>query len=143
MNTYPTYPYMQNYPTYPQYQQPIQQVVQQPITQPQTQQNISLFLVQTEDEARNYPTGINTSNFFMNENQNYLYIKSVDSAGKTLFVKKKLEDEGDSQETQSEYVKKEEIEEIISDRIQKEVEKRFSEISFKPTKKKTVVVDED
>lgn len=135
--------YYQNYPNFQQqYQQPI---IQQPISAP-TVQNQILAWVQTEKEAMEFPLNAGQSIFLMNQNDNYLYMKSVDQLGKTTFLKKRLVDESDTQENKvdlSEYIRKEEIEDLITDRIQKEVEKRVSQISFKPTRKKTVVVDED
>ena len=73
-------------------------------------------------------------------------MKSVDQLGKTTFIKKRLVDESDTPENKidlTEYIKREELENLITDKIQKEVEKRVSQISFKPTKKKTVVVEDD
>ena len=136
--------YTQNYYPqyqYPQYQQPI---VQQPIQQPQNQ---ILAWVKDEKEAIDFPLSAGQSIFLMNQNDNYLYAKSVDQLGKTTFIKKRLVDESDNKEPTvdlSEYIRREEIENLISDRIQREVEKRVSEISFKPTKtKKQVIVDEE
>jgi hypothetical protein len=73
-------------------------------------------------------------------------MKTVDQLGKTTFIKKRLVDESDTSENKidlTEYIKREELENLITDKIQKEVEKRVSQISFKPTKKKTVVVEDD
>lgn len=124
----------QAYPQYYNYQQYPQQMIQQPV---QTVQNQILTWVQNEDEARAFPLSTNQSIFLMNQNDNYLYMKSVDQLGKTTFIKKRLIDESDNQEPKldlSQYIRKEEFEELISEKIQKEVEKRVSEISFKPTK---------
>jgi hypothetical protein len=66
-------------------------------------------------------------------------MKSVDQLGKSTFIKKKLVDETEGKDSKidlSEYIKREEIENLISDRIQAEVEKRMSEMSFKATKAK-------
>ena len=143
VNTYPGY--YQNYPNYQQqYQQPMQ-MVQQPVVQ-QTTQNQVLAWVQTEQEAMDFPLVAGQSIFLMSQRDPYLYLKSVDQLGKTTFLKKRLVDESDTQENKvdlSDYIRKEEIDNLITDRIQKEVEKRVSQISFKPTRKKTVVVDED
>lgn len=146
MVTYPSY-YQQPYPAYQQQlQQPIQ--IQQPTVQScqQAVPNQILAWVQTEEEAINFPLPTNQSIFLMNQRDPYLYMKSVDQLGKTTFVKKRLVDESENSEKSidlKEYIKKEEIQEIITDIVQKEVEKRVSQISFKPTRKKTVVVDED
>lgn len=137
MVNYPTYPPYQNY--YPNYR------YQEPMQMPQTSvPNQILAWVQSEDEALKYPLSAGQSIFLMNQNEPYLYMKCVDQLGKASFVKKRLLDESEKQETDlTEYVRKEEIDNIILDLVQKEVERRMSQISFKPTRKKTVVVDED
>lgn len=139
-NYYPNY--QSNYqPNYPQYQQPMQYQYTPPT------QNQVLAWVNGEKEAMDYPLSAGQSIFLMNQNDNYLYAKSVDQLGKTTFIKKRLVDESDNKEPTvdlSEYIRREEIENLISDKIQREVEKRVSEISFKPTKtKKQVIVDEE
>lgn len=139
--------YYSNYPVYQQqYQQPM--MMQQPMTQPvQAVSNQILAWVQSEDEGINFPLNAGQSIFLMNQREPYLYMKSVDQLGKSTFLKKRLVDESDNREPTvdlSEYIRREEIENLISDRIQREVEKRVSEISFKPTKtKKQVIVDEE
>ena len=140
-------PYQNNYYTnYPQqYPQPVQlpQPMPQPIQQPQNQ---ILAWVKDEKEAVDYPLSAGQSIFLMNQTEDYLYAKAVDQLGKTTFIKKRLVDESEHKESVDlkDYVLREEIEDLITDRIQREVEKRMSEISFKPTKaKKTVIVDEE
>lgn len=135
------YPY-QNYPQYQSYQQPIQQNIQQPIQQPQQ----ILAWVQSEEEAVKFPLGAGQSLFLMNQNDNYLYMKSVDQLGKTTFIKKRLVDESDNQEKKldlTDYIRREEIDALIDNKIQKEVERRVSQISFKPTRQKKVIDEED
>lgn len=147
MVNYPNY--YQNYPNYQQqYQQPIQPVqpvMQQPIAQQPTQQ--ILAWVQSEEEGINFPLNAGQSIFLMNQKEPYLYMKSVDQLGKSTFIKKRLVDESDNQEPKidlSQYIRKEELENLITNKIQKEVEKKISELSFKPTKtKKTIVVDDE
>lgn len=142
-----------NYYGYPFYQQqypqpiqvPVQQQVQQPIQQPQNQ---ILAWVKDEKEALDFPLSAGQSIFLMNQTEDYLYAKSCDQLGKTTFLKKRLVDESDNNANEKlnvkEYVRREEIEDLIMDRIQREIEKKISEISFKPTKtKKTITVDED
>ena len=73
----------------------------------------------------------------MNQSDDYLYLKSVDQLGKTTFIKKRLVDETETRENKVDltgYIRKDEIESLIDSKIQAEVEKRVSEISFKPTK---------
>jgi hypothetical protein len=129
--------YPQTYPSYSNYQYPQPtQMMQQQI--PQVVQNqILMVWVQNEEEASKYPLSAGQSVFLMNQNDDYLYMKSVDQLGKTTFVKKRLVDETEHREKQIDlscYIRKEELEPLIEDKIQKEVEKRVSEISFKPTK---------
>lgn len=138
------YPYQQNYPQYQPYQQPIQQNIQQPVTQAIPQQIMTW--VQNEEEAAKYPLAAGQSMFLMNQNDSYLYMKSVDQLGKTTFIKKRLVDESDNHDKPmdlSEYIRREEIDSLIDDKIQKEVEKRVSQISFKPTRQKKIIDEED
>ena len=150
---YPSYPYYQ-YPTYQQqYQQPIvpQQIpqsVSQTVSQTpvQTTPNQILAWVKDEKEAMDFPLSAGQSIFLMTQDESYLYGKSCDQLGKTTFIKKKLVDESNKPESKvdmSEYIRREEIENLITDRIQREVEKRVSEISFKPTKTRKQLVEED
>lgn len=133
MNNYPNYPsYYPNYPTYQQqYQQPIQMPIQQQVP------NQILAWVQSEEDANNYPLNSGQSIFLMNQKQPYLYMKSIDQLGKVTFIKKRLVDETERDETElKDYIRKEELENLISDRIREEIEKKISEISFKPTNTK-------
>ena len=134
--------YYQSYPNYPQYQQPVQ-VAQQPAP---TMPSQILEWVQNEDEAVKFPLTAGQSIFLMNQNDDYLYMKSVDQLGKTRFIKKRLVDESDNQENKvdlSGFIRRDEIAALIIDIVQKEVEKRVSEISFKPTKTKRRSTSED
>jgi hypothetical protein len=143
-NINPTYPGY--YPSYQQYYQPIQQpILQQPL-QNQSMQNQILAWVQSEEEAVKFPLSAGQSLFLMNQNDNYLYMKSVDQLGKTTFIKKRLVDESENQEPKidlSPYIRKEDLEKILSGKIQAEVEKKFSEISFKPTKSRRKSSDDE
>lgn len=136
--------YYQNYPGYPNYQ-PYQQPIQQPV--PPAPQNQILTWVQSEDEAIKYPLSAGQSIFLMNQDDNYLYMKSIDQLGKATFIKKRLLDETETKEPKidlSGYIRKDELEKMISEKIQEEVEKRVSEISFKPTKaKRKLDMDEE
>ena len=138
-------PYPQYYPTsYPQYQQQIL-----PSSQPmQQQQNQVLFAwVQSEEEGTKFPLSAGQSIFLMNQNDDYLYMKSIDQLGKMTFIKKRLIDETDDKEPKidlSGYIRKDELETLICEKIQEEVERRVSEISFKPTKaKRKYDIEED
>ena len=141
MYQYPTY---NNYPQY----QPYQQSIQQPQIPQQVQQTIPqqiLVWVQSEDEAVKYPLSAGQSLFLMNQNDSYLYMKSIDQLGKPTFIKKRLVDESDAPDGKvdlTEYIRREEIDNLITDKIQKEVEKKMSQISFKPTRKKITEEEE-
>lgn len=138
-------PYPQYYSTnYPQYQQQIL-----PSSQPmQQQQNQVLFAwVQSEEEGIKFPLSAGQSIFLMNQNDDYLYMKSIDQLGKMTFIKKRLIDETDDKGSKidlSGYIRKDELETLICEKIQEEVERRVSEISFKPTKaKRKYDIEED
>ena len=128
----PTYsPYYNNYQPYYQTPQPM---VQQP--QPVLQRQI-LDWVGSEEEGINYPLSPGQSIYLMNRNEDYLYAKSVDQLGKVTFIKKRLVDETDDKEPKidlSDYVRKSDMETYISGMVQKEVDRRVSEVSFKATK---------
>lgn len=133
----------QYYQPYNGYQPYPQQVIQQPT---QVVQNQILTWVQSEEEAIKFPLSAGQSIFLMNQNENYLYMKSVDQLGKTTFIKKKLIDESERKENETEidlssYIRKEEVENMIKDIIQKEIEKRVSEMSFKATRTKRRIED--
>ena len=131
MNGYQNYPaYYQNYPNYQQ-----QPMVQQPVI---SQPNQILAWVRSEEEAVNFPLNVGQSIFLMNQNDPYLYSKTVDQLGKATFVKKRLVDESTPKDTEQlkDYIRREELENLISDRIREEIERKMSEISFKPTKTK-------
>ena len=131
------------YPKYPYQQYPMQQPITQPVQQPQNQ---ILAWIKDEKEAIDFPLSAGQSIFLMSQTEPYLYMKSIDQLGKPTFLKKRLVDESENQEKIDlrDYIRKEEIEDLITDMIQKEVEKRMSEISFKPTKsRKPIVIDED
>lgn len=146
-----------NYP-YAGYYQPIQQIPQQipqqtipqPMPQTMPQQSITssgVIWITNEDTVRNYAVAPGGSVLFMHENEPYMYMKSADQFGKATIKKSRLVDESESHDKKvdlTEYIKREEIDSIITDKIQKEIEKKMSEISFKPTKAtKKVVVEEE
>ena len=116
-----------------------QQTYQQPQMQP-TQTTV--IWAASEEFARQYPVAPGGTVYFMNESEPYFYAKSADIMGKPTFRKSRLLDETEPNDKTTDltnYVKREEIENIITDAVQKEVEKRISEISFKPTRKPKVV----
>ena len=132
---------MVNYPSpyyYPQFQQNIQ-----PQVQPYQTQQTPIIWIASEDTVKNYPVAPGGSVLFMHENEPYMYMKCADQLGKATIIKKRLVDESENKEDLSDYIKREELENIIYDTVRNEVEKRMSEISFKPTKKKQVIVDEE
>lgn len=134
---------MNAYQYQPMYQQAYQpSYVPQP-TMPTAQQQTGIVWITDENIARNYAVAPGNSVLFMNENEPYLYMKSADATGKPSFRKSRLVDEETTDNKNEDYIKREEIEEIISNAVQKEVEKRMSEISFKPTKRQRTVINDD
>ncbi len=141
-----------NYGQYPynNYGYPMQQQYQQMPNIPQTQapatQQTPIVWVRSEDVVYNYPVSPGGSVLFMNETEPYMYMKSADQLGKSSVIKKRLVDETETKENKidlKDYIKREEVVNIIQDAVRNEVEKRMSEISFKPTKRKPVIVDEE
>ena len=132
----------------PNYYQPYYpQQYQQPMQYQQIPQNQILAWVKDEKEAVDYPLSAGQSIFLMNQNEDYLYAKACDQLGKVTFLKKRLVDESERVNdslNDKDYIRREEIEELIMDKIQNEIEKKFSKISFKPTKaRKQVIIDEE
>ncbi len=140
MVNYPSY--YQNYPAYQQqYPQPMQ--VPQPVVVQQPQNQL-LAWVKDEKEAIDYPLQAGQSIFLMTQNEDYLFAKACDQLGKTTFIKKRLIDESEKHNPDmNEFIRKEELEELITDKIQREVEKKMSEISFKPTKTRKQSIEEE
>lgn len=135
--TYQYYPTTYSGYQYPQLQQPLTVQPTQPVQTVQPLQNQVLAWVQSEEEAQKYPLSAGQSIFLMNQNENYLYAKSVDQLGKTVFIKKKLTDESEPKDNQidlSGYIRRDELDTLISGIIQREVEKKVSETSFKAAK---------
>lgn len=141
-----------NYGQYPynNYGYPMQQQYQQMPNIPQTQvpatQQTPIVWVRSEETVFNYPVAPGGSVLFMHETEPYMYMKSADQLGKSSIIKKRLVDETEEKENKidlKDYIKREEVENIIQDAVRNEVEKRMSEISFKPTKRKPVIVDEE
>lgn len=145
LQNYPNY--YQNYPAYQQqYQQPIQ--MQQPVVmQQQPSQNQILAWIKDEKEAIDFPLSPGQSIFLMTRNEEYLYAKACDQLGKTTLMKKRLVDETDNADHKvdlKEYIRREELEDLITEKVQREFEKKMSEISFKPTKsRKQMIIDEE
>jgi len=135
-------PYSTYYPNFGNYQQ--QQPMQQPIQQPMQVPNQILAWVKNEEEAVNFPLNIGQSIFLMSQSEPFLYSKSVDQLGKVTFVKKRLVDEGGNKDEElKDYIRREELENLISDKIREEIDKKMSEISFKPANTKTKKSEED
>ena len=144
MVNYPNY--YQNYPAYQQqYPQPMQMT--QPVMMQQPNQNQVLAWVKDEKEVVDYPLSAGQSIFLITQDEKYLYGKSCDQLGKISLMKKRLIDETENQDQKinpDEFIRREELEELITNHVQKIVERKMSEISFKPTKtKKPVIIDED
>lgn len=114
-----------------QQQQPQQQ--QAPIIPPKV-----VDYVQGELAATIYPVAYNQEVFLLDmENAKRAYGKSRDGNGKLTPLTKyeivPIEDVKPSEVNLKDYVKVDDILDIVTDAVQSEVEKRLSEISFKPT----------
>ena len=127
-NVYPTMPY-------PQYQP-------YPIQQQATSQGINW--VQGLGGAQGFYVGAGQSAILMDSEAPYVYKKETAMDGRPLPIEKYRlvkEDDSPKEEKKQNYVTTDQIEEIISDRIEnivkEEVDRRLSEFSFKPTRKKT------
>ena len=84
------------------------------------------------------------SAILMDSEAPYVYKKETAMDGRPLPIEKYRlvkEDEPSKEEKKNSYVTTDQIEEIISDKIEnivkEEVDRRLSEFSFKPTRKKT------
>lgn len=106
-NFYNPYNY-QNYLPYQNYQQQIQ-------PQQQTIHNGGLVNVQSEQEARNYPVAPQTSVTFHNENEPYIYTKTVGSSleppkfEKFKLVREEAETVSKMENVETEYLKTEDF----------------------------------
>lgn len=73
-----TFPYYQNLPLYNQlYQQQLQNMQQQNVSNVQQIQNGGFVFVKDENEFINYPVAPGNSVTFKNENQPYIYTKTL------------------------------------------------------------------
>lgn len=140
---YPYYPNSVNTNTYPQrsntYIATNPNVYPQQPPQPQPVQIPPRILdyVQGELGATIYPVAFNQEVVLIDmDDPSRMYKKSRDASGKLNPIEKFriIPDEEKKQEevNMSEYVKVDEILDIVAEAVQSEVQKRLSEISFKP-----------
>ena len=129
------------YPYYPPYQMPYIQQQQQ-----QAQPTIICEWVQSESAASAMPMPpIGVTGIYMDVAQPLLYKREMGTDGKPLpmetyrLVKENKKDAPApvQKDDLKAYVKTEEMESIVEDMVCDEVERRMSEISFKPTRKTT------
>ena len=89
-----------------------------PVQQPAQQTNIvSMALVNSEDEARNYPLSPGGSMFLMDSNNCLFYTKSVDFSGISTFKKYEFHEVTDAPAAEAanpNYITREEFEELKS-----------------------------
>lgn len=135
---YQGFEYPQNYPLFnPYHQQPIHNQSNTP------QANIVCEWVQNKSVAAASPTPpVGVTGVYMDIAQPYVYKKEMGTDGKPLpmetyrLVK---EDDSPKEEKVKNYVTTDQIEEIISEKLEdvvkEEVDRRLSEFSFKPTRK--------
>ena len=97
-------PFQQNY------------AVPQTVQQPTTIHNGGMVSVRSEQEARNYPVAPSTSVTFHNENEPYIYTKTVGSSleppkfEKFKLVREEISEEEQQTNSSADYVKKDEFE---------------------------------
>ena len=156
------YPYqqmsLQNYPqfpqSYPQQQQYVPQNAYMPQNQPQNQQlnnlppttqnvqNSTKFdVVQGELAANMYQTENGQEAILIDMDNPFVYHKKRGLDGKLEPMKKfKLVEVVEDEKPEinlKEFVRQEEIEALIEQAVKNEVEKRLSDMTLKPTRKKT------
>lgn len=162
MNYNTVSPYYQNYP-YPQMQSamnygpafqlpPQQAQAPVPAITPLQNQSSNIQWVQGEAAALAYPVAPGNTVILMDSENPVVYKKSTDEHGKPLPMdiydlhKRENPTTGSSFVPNIDlnaYVKKSEIEAYISERIDKELDKRVSNLSFKPATRKKRIEDEE
>lgn len=110
-----------SYQNYLPYQQTVQQPIQQPVQQQSAIHYGGIVSVRTEQEARNYPVAPSTSMTFHNENEPYIYTKTVGSSleppkfEKFKLVKEEISDKTVETTKDMKYVEKDEFEALKAD----------------------------
>ena len=82
-------------------------------TTPQTQQvtnAVNMVLVNSEDDARNFPLNPGSSIFLMDSGNCFFYTKSVDFSGISTFKKYKFTEVTENQAPPADYITREEFE---------------------------------
>ena len=124
---------------YPQYQY-IQPTIQQPVQQP----SLICEWVQNKQAAASAQTPLGATGIYMDISEPLVYKKEMGMDGKPLPMETyRLVRENEVAPVQAEdlkrYVREDEISEIITNRIEdivkEELDRRLSELSFKPTRK--------
>lgn len=137
------YPYQQYpYPIYPQYQPQPTNVNATPNTVPPSTNPLILDTVSGKTAADIYNVDMGKQAILIDIDNPVIYKKSRGMDNKLEMeqydlVLHKEEDKTVSKVDLNQYVKKEAIEEIVSDRVKEEVDRRLSEISFTPAPKTT------
>lgn len=85
------------------------QQTQQPIQQPQNN-SVMMFLVNNEEEARNYPLGPGGSIFLMDSSNCRFYTKSVDFSGISTFKRFEFTEVGSENSPGSDFITRDEFE---------------------------------
>lgn len=135
---YQQQPYTQNYPYsayYPQTSPQIQQTNNLPPTQNQVALSPKFDVVQGTLAADMYQVENGQEIILMDMDNPYVYRKKRNIDGKLEPMKRfKLVEEEENPVV--DYVKQEEVENIVEKLVKREVEKKLSEITLKPTRKK-------
>ena len=107
------------------------------------QQGQGIIWVQGRNSALSYPLGAGQSAILMDSDAPYVYKKEIGIDGKplplTVFRLVQEDEKQEKNDPMKDYVKADQIDEIISEKVEDivrdEVERRLSEFSFKPTRK--------
>lgn len=117
-----------------------------PQYQPQYQQTQGIIWVDGKIAAQGYNVGAGQSVILMDSNAPYVYKKETAQDGRPLPMEtyklvKENEQEKPKENELKDYIKREEIEDIITDRLNEvvrdEVDRRLSEFTFKPNNRRS------
>lgn len=133
---YPNYPYYQN--VAPQYNPQFQ-----PQVSPQFNTQRKVDFVQGKTAAEVYPVDAGTEVILFDMDNPMVYRKArgFDNKLEPMETYDLVLHKDKPEEKEEHYLTEDEIQKIIDSKVQKEVDKRISEISFKPATKKTKVED--
>ena len=151
---YPSYIYPQQqapvmgYPSAVQFPSQQMQNVPNSVQAGQPASSSNIQWVQGESSALAYPVAPGNTVILMDSDEPVVYKKSTDEHGKPLpmdvydLVKRPLNSSTTPNIDLSEYMKKSDVEQYIKERLDKELDRRVSQLSFKPATRKKKSDDE-